>query len=188
MNRAIRQKLMEAENQPGLIKQWFRRTITLDRNWRKSKRKEERLRGKKENNRALTPRLNNQEAHRQKLSQPQVWPRRQEMPQQQAPTEPALMEEVERTNMVMVNSQQRAGFSQRNLYAMDVNRRENRNCCAYGGFVLWQPLITKTNDHTSGKSLKLDIKWKVHKRTRQEVSAKLESYIYQVHLVHATNN
>ena len=44
--------------------------------------------------------------------------------------------------------------------------------------LLWQSLITKTNDHTSGKSLKLDIKWKVYKRTRQGVSAKLESYIY----------
>ena len=54
--------------------------------------------------------------------------------------------------------------------------------------MLWQPLITRTNDNTSGKSLKLDIKWKVHKRTRQGVSAKLKSYIYQVHLVHATNN
>ena len=37
--------------------------------------------------------------------------------------------------------------------------------------VLWQPLITKTNDHTSGKSLKLDIKWEVHKRTRQGASS-----------------
>jgi len=54
--------------------------------------------------------------------------------------------------------------------------------------LLWQPLITKINDHTSGKSLKLDIKWEVHKRTRQGVSAKLVSYIYQVHLVYATNN
>ena len=31
--------------------------------------------------------------------------------------------------------------------------------------LLWQPLITKTNDYTSGKSLRLDIKWEVHKRT-----------------------
>ena len=31
--------------------------------------------------------------------------------------------------------------------------------------MLWQPLITKTNDHTSSKSLKLDIKWEVYKRT-----------------------
>ena len=31
--------------------------------------------------------------------------------------------------------------------------------------MLWQPLITRTNDNTSGKSLKLDIKWEVHKRT-----------------------
>ena len=27
-----------------------------------------------------------------------------------------------------------------------------------------------------------------HKRTRQGVSAKLESYIYKVHMVHATNS
>jgi len=54
--------------------------------------------------------------------------------------------------------------------------------------VLWQLLITKTNDHTSGKSLKLDIKWEVHKRTQQEVSAKLMSYIYKTCLVCATNN
>ena len=52
--------------------------------------------------------------------------------------------------------------------------------------MLWQPLITKTNDHTSSKSLKLDIRWEVHKRTRQGVSAKLESYIYRIHMVHAT--
>ena len=54
--------------------------------------------------------------------------------------------------------------------------------------MLWQPLIKKTNDHTSGKSLKLDIKWEVHKRTWQEVSAKLESYIYRIHMVCATSS
>jgi len=30
MNRAIRRKLMKAENQPDSIKQWFRRAIALD--------------------------------------------------------------------------------------------------------------------------------------------------------------
>ena len=40
----------------------------------------------------------------------------------------------------------------------------------------------------SGKSLKLDIKWEVHKRTQQEVFAKLESYIYKVHMVCATTS
>jgi len=30
MNRAIRRKLMEAENQPGSIEQWFRRATALD--------------------------------------------------------------------------------------------------------------------------------------------------------------
>ena len=38
------------------------------------------------------------------------------------------MEGVERTNMIMANPQQRAGFPPRNPYTMDVNRRENRNC------------------------------------------------------------
>jgi len=45
------------------------------------------------------------------------------------------------------------------------------------GFMLWQPLVTKTNDYTSGKSLNMDIKWEVYKRNQQEVSAKLESYL-----------
>jgi len=56
------------------------------------------------------------------------------MPQQWVPTGPAPMEGVERTNAAMVTPQQRAGFPQRNPYAMDVDRRENQNCYAYGGF------------------------------------------------------
>ena len=47
MNGVIRWKLMEAENQPGSIEQWFKRAIILDRNWRESRREEERLKGKK---------------------------------------------------------------------------------------------------------------------------------------------
>jgi len=43
MNGAIRRKLMEAENQPGFIEQWYKRAMTLDRNWRESKKEEERL-------------------------------------------------------------------------------------------------------------------------------------------------
>ena len=30
--------------------------------------------------------------------------------------------------------------------------------------------------------------WEVHKRTQQGVSAKLEPYIYVLHVVHANNN
>jgi len=48
MNRAIRRKLMEAENQPDFIKQWYKRAMALNRNWRESRREEERLREKKE--------------------------------------------------------------------------------------------------------------------------------------------
>ena len=45
MNGAIRRKLMEAENQPGSIEQWFRRAMALDQNWRESRREKERLKG-----------------------------------------------------------------------------------------------------------------------------------------------
>ena len=47
MNGGIRRKLMEAENPLASIEQWYRRATALDRNWRESKREEERLRGKK---------------------------------------------------------------------------------------------------------------------------------------------
>ena len=67
INTIIRRRLMEAENQSGSIEQWFKRAVTLDRNWRESRREEERLRGKKKSNRALTLRINNQEAQRQLL-------------------------------------------------------------------------------------------------------------------------
>jgi len=134
MNKSIRRKLMEAENQPATIEYWFKRAITLDRNWRESKREEERLRGKKETNGAPTPRLNQQRALGQSLLWSQVWPRRQEMPQQWVPTGPAPMEGVERMNVAMATPQQRAGFPQRNPYTIDVDRRENRNCYACRGF------------------------------------------------------
>jgi len=48
INRGIRRKLMEAENLLTSIENWYRRATALDRNWRKSRREEERLRGKKE--------------------------------------------------------------------------------------------------------------------------------------------
>ena len=48
MNGGIRRKLMEAENQPGPIEQWYRRTIALDRNWRESRREEEKLKEQRE--------------------------------------------------------------------------------------------------------------------------------------------
>jgi len=48
INGAIRRKLIETENQPSSIEQWYRRATALDRNWRESRREEERLRGKKE--------------------------------------------------------------------------------------------------------------------------------------------
>ena len=47
MNDGIRRKLVEAENLPASIEQWYRRATALDRNWRESRREEERLREKK---------------------------------------------------------------------------------------------------------------------------------------------
>jgi len=43
INGVIRRRLMESENQLGSIEQWYRRAMALDRNWRESKREEERL-------------------------------------------------------------------------------------------------------------------------------------------------
>jgi len=48
MNGGIRRKLMEAENPPASIEQWYKRAMALDRNWRENRKEEERLRGKKE--------------------------------------------------------------------------------------------------------------------------------------------
>ena len=48
INREIRRKLMEVENPPAFIEQWYRRATALDENWRESRRKEKRLRGKKD--------------------------------------------------------------------------------------------------------------------------------------------
>jgi len=56
------------------------------------------------------------------------------MSQQRATTGPALIERVERTSTIIVYPQQRIGGVQQNSYAMDVDRRENRNCYNCGGF------------------------------------------------------
>jgi len=47
----------------------------------------------------------------------------------------ALIKGVERINAVIVRHQQQGTvFPPRNSYTMDVDRRMNRNCYAYGGF------------------------------------------------------
>jgi len=43
MNGGIWRKLMESENPPTSIELWYKRATALDRNWRESRRKEERL-------------------------------------------------------------------------------------------------------------------------------------------------
>jgi len=127
MNGGIRRKLMEVENPLASIEQWYRRAMALDRNWRESRREEERLRGKKE----VMGSAPKQE-QRQNLPRPLVWQRRQ-MPQQ-ATIGPALMEGVERTNVVVVRGQgQSAGIPPRqDPFAMEVDR--GRNCFACGDF------------------------------------------------------
>jgi len=48
INGGIRRMLMEVENPLASIEQWYKRAMALDRNWRESRREEERLREKKE--------------------------------------------------------------------------------------------------------------------------------------------
>jgi len=48
MNGMIRRKLIEAENQPSSIEQWYRRAMALDRNWRENKQEKERLKERRE--------------------------------------------------------------------------------------------------------------------------------------------
>ena len=46
MNSGIQRKLMEAENPLASIEHWYKRATALNRNWRESRREEERLRKK----------------------------------------------------------------------------------------------------------------------------------------------
>jgi len=132
MNRGIRRKLMKAENPPTSIEQWYRRAMALDRNWRESRREEERLRGKKE---MVGGGIQKQE--RQSMPQPLVWQRRQQLPQQ-ATIGPAPMEGIERTNAVVVRGsgavagQNMGVLLRQNPYTMEVD--QERNCYTCGGF------------------------------------------------------
>ena len=125
INGGIRRKLMEAENPPSSIEQWYRRATALDRNWRESRKEEERLRGKKEQGGGAP-----KQEQRQSLSRPLVWQKRQTP--QQATTGPAPMEGVERTNTVVVRGQGAGIPPRRDPFAMEVDR--GRNCFACGGF------------------------------------------------------
>ena len=123
MNGGIQRKLMEAENPPVSIENWYRRAMALNRNWRESRREEERLRKKEVGG--------TQKQERQSLPRPLVWQKRQPLPQQ-ATTGPAPMEGVERTNTVVVRGQGAGVPPRRDPFAMDIDR--GRNCYACGGF------------------------------------------------------
>jgi len=131
MNGGIRRKLMEAENPPTSIENWYRRAMALDRNWRESRREEERMRGKKEGGRGVP-----KQKQRQNLPRPLVWQRRQTP--QQVTMGPAPMEGVEKTNAVVVRGsgvgggQNMGAPPRRDPFAMEVDR--GRNCYACGGF------------------------------------------------------
>ena len=130
INGGIRRKLMEAENPPASIEQWYRRAMALDRNWKESRREEKRLR-KKEVGGGV------QKQERQSLPQPLVWQRRQPLPQQ-VTTGPAPMEGVERMNAVVMRGigagvgQNMGPPPRRDPYAMEIDW--GRNCYACRGF------------------------------------------------------
>ena len=96
MNEGIRKKLMEVENPPTSIEQWYRKATVLDRNWKESRREEKRLRGKKEHG-GEAPK----QEQKQIMLQSLVWQRKQQL-SQQVITRPAPMKGVERTNAVVV--------------------------------------------------------------------------------------
>jgi len=125
MNGGIRRKLMEAENPLASIEQWYRRATALDRNWRESRKEEERIRGKKEEGGGAL-----KQEQRQSLLRPLVWQRRQ-MPQQ-ATTGPAPMEGIERTNVVVGQGKGVGIPPRQDPFAMEVDR--GRNCYACRGF------------------------------------------------------
>jgi len=128
MNGGIRRKLMEVENPPASIEQWYKRAMALDKNWRESRKEEKRLRRKKETMGGAP-----KQEQRQIMPRPLVWQRRQ-MPSQQVTTGPAPMEGVEWMNAVVVRGVgQGVGIPPRwNPYAMEIDR--GRNCFACGGF------------------------------------------------------
>jgi len=129
INGGIRRKLMEVENPLASIEQWYKRAMALDRNWRESRREEERLRGKKEVG------GEGQKQERQSLPRPLVWQRRQPLPQQ-ATTGPTPIEGVERMNVIVLRGsgvEQSVGIPPRqDPFAIEVDR--GRNCYACGGF------------------------------------------------------
>jgi len=127
MNGGIRRKLMEAENPPTSIENWYRRATALDRNWRESRREEKRVKGRKEEEGTL------KQEQRQNLPRSLVWQRRQPLPQQ-ATMGPAPMEGIERTNVVVMRGQRQGAEvpPRRDSFAMDIDR--GRNCYACGGF------------------------------------------------------
>ena len=82
---------------------------------------------------AQASRLNNMEILQQQMPQPQVWLRRQEIPQQQVLIELALMERVERTNVVVTRNQERPmGPLKKDPYMINVDK--GRNCYTCGRF------------------------------------------------------
>jgi len=70
---------------------------------------------------------------------------------------------------------------------MDDNSKLRKTIEYYRRVMLWQPLVTKTNKNTNNKSLSR-ISSGDYKRTQQGISAGLLSYLYKLHMVHATNN
>lgn len=104
MNKVIKKKLIEAKIFLRSIEQWYKRVINLGRYQKESKRKKERLRERGKTETSI-PRqnivTNITGTQRQQLPQSQIWPRKQRI-QQQVPVGPTIIEEIEKTNAVIV--------------------------------------------------------------------------------------
>ena len=76
------------------------------------------------------------------------------MPQQWVPIGLAPMEGMKRTNAGIATLQQRTEFSQRNPYAMDVDRRKNRNYYICGEF---RHLVRNCRNRRIGMNRRMEV-------------------------------
>ena len=104
MNKVIKKKLIEAKIFLRSIEQWYKRVTNLGRYQKESRIKKKRLRERGKTETSI-PRqnivTNITGTQRQQLPQSQIWPRKQRI-QQQVPVGPTIIEEIEKTNAVIV--------------------------------------------------------------------------------------
>lgn len=127
MNKVIQKKFIEIERTPRSIKQWYEYATNLDRYWKKEQKRRREVKKQKRDRTFST-----KNKHTSKYQQGTITTdtivssqsRRQET-QQQVLVKPILMEEIEKTNTVIIYPQQQwAEFVLRyNSYVIEIYYR-----------------------------------------------------------------